>query len=548
MKVAGKFAVALSVLLGVFVFTGSASATTFCVPGYFDGCPDNGSNVVPSGAGAGEKLENALSQNGSDGSPDTVYLDSGTYVDTDSLKAGGSDGLTVIGNGRDRSFITSSVAGNYYVVDLNFGNSRHITMKDLAIVIPEDFPNDNGPGSAVQSKGDDFDSVDVINENNTGTVYLSSGFANLMGGGSFTDIRLFGRNGARFGNAINVACNYPGQVTINGAGVSDSQYGVLAPCSTVPVSIDRATFSGADSALQPSNGAQLTASNVLIESGDLSPVMVYNAKGAGTTTLDLDHATVVATGDASMPAIRANVANVVAATDPIQVNVSNSIILGFDDTWEMIAPTDPAKGDVGLSVSYSDFSPVGVVTGDSSLDTATGNIFDSPGFTGITDYHLTPGAPTVDAGDPSAAGPLFDLEGNGRPIDGDFDSVAVPDMGAYELNPPPPNCPVDPSACAPKLRKVKFRYRFGKGGTLRYRVSIKAKVIAVFRPVPKKAKSKRMTVRILKQGKQGANVIKLGKRLLKPGRYRLAIRALNKTGDSSNVVVRKVQVRKAGRR
>ncbi len=37
-------------------------------------------------------------------------------------------------------------------------------------------------------------------------------------------------------------------------------------------------------------------------------------------------------------------------------------------------------------------------------------------------------------------------------------------------------------------------------------------------------------------------------RLLKPGRYRLAIRALNKTGDSSNVVVRKVQVRKAGRR
>ena len=99
----------------------------------------------PSGAGAGEKLENAMSQNGSDGSPDTVYVDSGTYVDTDSLKAGGSDGLTVIGNGRDRSFITSSVAGNYYVVDLNFGNSRHITMKDLAIVIPEDFLTTTGP-------------------------------------------------------------------------------------------------------------------------------------------------------------------------------------------------------------------------------------------------------------------------------------------------------------------------------------------------------------------------------------------------------------------
>ena len=57
-----------------------------------------------------------------------------------------------------------------------------------------------------------------------------------------------------------------------------------------------------------------------------------------------------------MPAIRANVVNVVAATDPIQVNVSNSDHSRLRRHREMIARTDPAKGDVGLSVSYSDFS------------------------------------------------------------------------------------------------------------------------------------------------------------------------------------------------
>ena len=116
-------------------------------------------------------------------------------------------------------------------------------------------------------------------------------------------------------------------------------------------------------------------------------------------------------------------------------------------------------------------------------------------------------------------------------------------MGAYELNPPPPNCPINPDACIPKISKVKFRYRFGKGGALRLNLSNKSKVVAVFTPVPKKAKPKRKTIRILKQGKAGVNVIKLGKRVLKPGRYRLAIRARNVSGDPSKIVIRKIRIK-----
>ena len=49
-------------------------------------------------------------------------------------------------------------------------------------------------------------------------------------------------------------------------------------------------------------------------------------------------------------------------------------------------------------------------------------------------YRLRWGSPAIDAGTNSGA-PPFDLEGVVRPQDGNFDGVAVPDMGAYERAP-----------------------------------------------------------------------------------------------------------------
>ncbi len=54
------------------------------------------------------------------------------------------------------------------------------------------------------------------------------------------------------------------------------------------------------------------------------------------------------------------------------------------------------------------------------------------------DFRLNEGSPCIDAGDNAAPElPARDLDGNPRVADGNGDIVAVVDMGAYEVQPPP---------------------------------------------------------------------------------------------------------------
>src|SRR5262249_13398131 len=65
-----------------------------------------------------------------------------------------------------------------------------------------------------------------------------------------------------------------------------------------------------------------------------------------------------------------------------------------------------------------------------------GNISADPLFLTASDFHLQWGSPAVDAGTNSVSGlPSSDFGGNPRIADGNGDSTAIVDIGAYELSP-----------------------------------------------------------------------------------------------------------------
>jgi hypothetical protein len=538
-----KFGVAaLAAFVVAFSGANDASATVFCAPDTsFAGCPLGATDAPGSGS---DSIETAMASNGSDGIADTVHIAPGTFVNLASYEADGTDDLTVIGSGREQTVLTSSSTSNIYLLELNSGNSRDITVRNLTLLIPASFPDGPGYGAGVQATRDSFESVDLVTENNN-----SYGFSSMIGGGKLEDVRVSGRNGARFARAIDAGSCSAGQMKIDRSSFASATYGLAWSCPSAPVTVDRTSFAGVDMAISAANGAQVAASNLLIQSGDLAPVELYNSAGAGTTKVTLNHATIVATGDASMPAVRAKVANTGSATSSIELGVSNSIITGFAKSWDLEAPVSGTLGNVSLAVRYSLFDSSGVLLGDVSADQATGNISGNPGFAGINDFHLSPTSSAVDAGDPAAALPAVDLDGAARPVDGNGDGSAIRDMGAYEAA--QPVCPLVPSLCGPadttkpKISKYKFSYRVRKGGSLKFKLSEAASVSVVFTPTPKKTKNvkKRKTYKITRKLKKGSATIKLGKGKLKKGRYKLKLVATDAAGNKSKTLSKTVKVK-----
>ena len=88
---------------------------------------------------------------------------------------------------------------------------------------------------------------------------------------------------------------------------------------------------------------------------------------------------------------------------------------GSDDNW--------VNSD-SLAISYSCTLP---------LAGGTGNVTNAPLFADA-EFRLSAGSPCIDAG-VALSGLDEDFEGNSRSVDGNFDRLAVPDMGAFEYDP-----------------------------------------------------------------------------------------------------------------
>ncbi|MCL7487164.1 MAG: hypothetical protein M8357_03175, partial [Desulfobulbaceae bacterium] len=141
----------------------------------------------------------------------------------------------------------------------------------------------------------------------------------------------------------------------------------------------------------------------------------------------------------------------------------NSIVWGNSATYgQQVAVTEfPVDPDFWLYNSSLDVERSDLEGGLTAIyGTATSskgaNIALDPLFAFDDDLHLLPDSPCIDAGSNAGGVPAADIAGNARPQDGDGDTQAIPDMGAYEFVP-------GVAAAAVSPRSLRFKGMEGEG-------------------------------------------------------------------------------------
>jgi parallel beta-helix repeat protein len=113
--------------------------------------------------------------------------------------------------------------------------------------------------------------------------------------------------------------------------------------------------------------------------------------------------------------------------------VKNTIIAN-----NLVAPQcDSAIGSAGNNIDSG--TTCGFTGPESNVDPLLGPLQDNGGPTPT--HALLTGSPAIDSGTNTGA-PATDQRGVARPIDGDTDTTAITDIGAYEYEPPPDTAPV----------------------------------------------------------------------------------------------------------
>jgi hypothetical protein len=542
-----------------------ASATTFCVPAFTAACPNSAGNVQQA------DLQTAMQTNGDDGVADRVVIAAGTFSRPDSLEvdSGDGDALEVVGAGRGVTYLTSTQNSNAFIVDLDGG--RAVTMRDLTIQIPASFPD--SAGSGLQARKATLERVDIESRN------PGSDGASMVGGGTIRDGKIYGAAGGSIDDGIGTNGAVGGVLEVERTTIDHPSWGLVVDDPGVPVVARRVRIVTPSAyGMRIADGASAILENSIVHVTGTAQAVLAVTETAASTLVSLRHVTIVGLGmDINTPAIRVIVPNS-PGSGSVSVVVKDSILAGFETPLWREAPTGPNTGDANLLLSYSHlrFGAYDVGDGSTSLDATNIDAWTSnPMFTSIFDYHLKPGSPAIDSGDPEVASiTAEDYDGHARPMDGDGNGAARRDMGAFEYQPPaappveqppatdpgtnppagdpPSGDPIMPGPGAapaldmtkPRISGLRFR-RLGarRGAVVSMTLSEAATVVLRLRPLGH-ARAAGKAVTLTFKARAGSNRLRIKARRLRARRYRVTVVARDAAGNSSAALVRRITVRR----
>ncbi len=324
--------------------------------------------------------------------------------------------------------------------------------------------------------------------------------------------------------------------------------------------VERSRLTGSEVGLAAYRGMTSVSSSVVRFTNGFGAGIVGLTRFGFQTSVKADGVTIVGPGLPNTFGAYAGTGLVTGA--PVSIGLTNSIIRGVSAALYAYAG---GAGQATVAASYSDYDPSGNMTsgdhgGDTSISEANVSNLGDARFANAAagDYRLLPGSPLLDTGDPATPQGL-DLDGGVLVADGNGDGSARRDLGAYELQPSagaqpavesgqqgaapamdtrPPlvtGFKVGPSVFAVARAATPLAARVPRGTRFRYSLSEAARVSLTIR---RASEGRFRTVgRLKRNGVKGTNRVRfsgrIGRRALRPGRYRAVITATDAAGNRS---------------
>ena len=519
-----------------------AGATDYCVyPN--DGC--GGTKVL--------KLQDALDQAASANDSDRIFLGADTYFPEPGhagfvYSAKGAP-VEIVGRGRGETVLT----GREFALDrvLHLVGGPGSSVHDLTIEIPRNV--DLG-----------FKGLVTLNRAQRIEVTEDTVQANRHVGAWIVDDGLLEDSSVSLESAQDTIGVIFGQAS---QGTPTLRRSAVRAATGVriagPAAIERARVMGANAAVVAAGKDITIRDSLLTINGSFGAVLRAETDINGDTNVTADGVTIFG---GNLP----DIGGVAVNTNPepsrsAHVTLANSIVRGGLTSLSVVA-SGAGKGTI--SASYSDYDPSGNIAmgvSASISESSVSNFGYAAHLSEVTghEYALEPGSPLIDIGDPAAAQGL-DLNGDPRVADGNADGVVRRDLGAFELQPEPTagepaagggpaantQAPLDtqaplisgfrpaPSVFAVARARSPLAARVARGTRLRYTLSENARVVLKIQRALGGRPMRYRTVGTLRRtGVGGLNRTRftgrIGRRALRPGRYRAVITATDGAANRS---------------